>query len=240
MKKVCLITGVSSGIGERLCYQLVAQGYYVIGIARREERLQELTREFGEHSFQGYCCDTSDRQQVKTVSEKIRNKNTIPEYFFLNAGMGEVELTLNGDTHHRIFNTNYFGTLYWIEEWLWTARERGAQFVAVSSLASIRAAPNAPAYGASKAALRVCIDALRIQYRNTPVGFTLVVPGPVNTKMLERSVPFSWSPDRAASRIIKAAIKREKVVFFPWIWTWGYRVLALMRDSVTAKFLGNE
>lgn len=237
-KTVCLVTGASSGIGEAICRQLVAQGHYVIGIARREARLRELEQELGGALFKGYACDTAIQEQVQSVSTHIRNSNLLPKYFFLNAGMGEAELTLNTATHQRIFATNYFGTLYWIEEWLWTAREKGAHFIAISSLAAIRAAPNAPAYGASKAALKTTIEALRIQYVDTPAGFTVVMPGPVATGMLNRPIAFSWSADKAATRIIQAGFRHEKMACFPLVWTWAYRLLTLLRDSMTVKLLG--
>lgn len=235
---VCLVTGVSSGIGERLCHQLVAQGHHVIGIARNGARLLELETELGAARFTGYCCDTADQQQVKLVSQKIRNSNMLPHYFFLNAGIGEAEYTLTCDTHHRIFNTNYFGPLYWVEEWLWSAREKGGQFIAVSSLAAVRAAPNAPAYGASKAALKTSFEALRMQYKDTPAGFTVVLPGPVATGMLNRAIAFSWTADQAAARIIRAGFAKESVVRFPWVWAMTYQLLRLLPDSVTIKLLG--
>ena len=58
-KKVCLITGASSGIGENLARILIKQGWIVIGIGRRLERLTALQQELGVDVFYPFFCDVT-------------------------------------------------------------------------------------------------------------------------------------------------------------------------------------
>ena len=45
MGKTCVITGASAGIGQAFCRLLASQGYDIIAVARRSERLASLARE---------------------------------------------------------------------------------------------------------------------------------------------------------------------------------------------------
>jgi len=234
---VCLVTGASSGIGEQVCRKFIADGNLVIGIARNSDKLEKLQKELGRSQFLPFACDTSQKEDVEAVSQILREQHLVPKIFVLNAGAGERELTPDSEVHRNIFDVNYFGCVFWIEEWLWSAREKGAQFVVISSLAAIRPAPFAAAYGASKAALKACIESLRVQYSMTPLGFTIVMPGPVATKLLSRNVAYSWTADKAANRIVKAAYRKEKIIRFPLVWTWLYRCLSILPDRFTASLL---
>ena len=69
------ITGVSSGIGNALVKTLVSQGHEVWGIARREELLDKLHSELNGSLFRYDKCDLTDADEVKTLHQKMRQKN---------------------------------------------------------------------------------------------------------------------------------------------------------------------
>jgi 3-hydroxy acid dehydrogenase/malonic semialdehyde reductase len=241
-RNVCLVTGASSGIGEQIARHMVERGWLVVAVGRRTERLDRLRRELGEANVLGYRCDVSAASDVASVSRDLKAKGLIPSLFFLNAGAGWVEGAIDPEVHRRTFEVNYFGALYWIEQWLLEARERGANFVAVSSLAATRGAPHSAAYGASKAALKLCVEALQLQYADTPVRFTCVQPGPVRTAMLKAAapVPFTWTAERAARHIVRQVLRGRESIRFPLFWSLAYRVLASLPAGIAARVFGSH
>ncbi|WP_343289579.1 SDR family NAD(P)-dependent oxidoreductase [Wolbachia endosymbiont of Encarsia formosa] len=114
----------------------------------------------------------------------------IPNLFFLNAGCGEIEDKFHTNIHRKTFETNYFGVINWIEEWL--SYSHSATFVAISSLVVVHATPHASAYCASKAALRSCFQSLKIQYANSSTKFITIMPGPVKTDMFKSNKPLPF------------------------------------------------
>ncbi|XP_034665450.1 farnesol dehydrogenase isoform X2 [Drosophila subobscura] len=67
LNRVAVVTGASSGIGAACCKGLVSKGMIVVGLARREHRLQELKSSLpGDQGarFHGRQCDVSVEQQV--------------------------------------------------------------------------------------------------------------------------------------------------------------------------------
>ena len=58
-QETILVTGASAGFGQRICRRLVADGYRVIGSARRIDKLQALQEELGEAFIPANGCDGS-------------------------------------------------------------------------------------------------------------------------------------------------------------------------------------
>lgn len=172
-RKICLITGASSGIGENLARLLIKDGWLVVGAARRTEKLKKLKEEFG-INFLPVTCDVSKSKEISDASNLLRKKNIIPNLFFLNAGCAEIEDGFHTDVHRETFEINYFGAVSWIEEWL--NSNSSVTFVAISSLVAVHATPQASAYCASKAALRSCFESLNLQYANSATKFITVLP----------------------------------------------------------------
>ncbi|MGL9759388.1 MAG: SDR family NAD(P)-dependent oxidoreductase [Wolbachia sp.] len=113
-RKICLITGASSGIGESLARLLIKDGWFVIGIARRTEKLEKLKEELGSN-FLPVMCDVGNCENIRNSSDFLKKQNIIPKLFFLNAGCGEIEGEFHTDIHRKTFETNYFGIINWIE-----------------------------------------------------------------------------------------------------------------------------
>jgi short-subunit dehydrogenase len=100
---------------------------------------------------------------------------------------------------------------------------RGSGHVAaVSSLAAYRGLPGESAYCASKAAVNVYLEGLRVQLRGRGVAVTAVCPGFVRTPMTAPNkfhMPWVMGPDEAAARILRGLRRRKKVDNFPWTTT---------------------
>ncbi|MDP1724635.1 MAG: SDR family oxidoreductase [Alphaproteobacteria bacterium] len=241
MNNICLITGASSGIGRSLAIQMAQKGFYIIAIARNIEKLNELALEIGLSQIKICVCDVSDAESIRKVSENLVQENLIPSIFFLNAGDGLVEPigNLNLETHQKTFAVNYFGAIQWIDEFMPLVKEKGAKFIATSSILTYFATPGGASYCASKSALKACFDALRRQYLGTKLEFVCVHPGPTDTNMLKthKKLPFVWLPEKAASYMIKKVFASKKVIAFPFFWRCFFRILSILPDAWVMKVL---
>ncbi|WP_375604284.1 SDR family NAD(P)-dependent oxidoreductase [Wolbachia endosymbiont of Anurida maritima] len=235
-RKICLITGASSGIGESLARLLIKDGWFVIGIARRTEKLEKLKEELGSN-FLPITCDVGKSENIRNSSDFLKKQNIIPNLFFLNAGCGEIEDEFHTDIHRKTFETNYFGVINWIEEWI--HHNSLAIFVAISSLVAVHATPHASAYCASKAALRSCFESPKIQYANSATKFITVMPGPVQTNMFKsnKPLPFIWKPQKAAAHILNKVLKGKKTINFPVFWQLFFHILRILPTKMVVRIL---
>ncbi|MFC1894606.1 SDR family NAD(P)-dependent oxidoreductase [Candidatus Dependentiae bacterium] len=239
--KTCLVTGASSGIGCELARKMIKKGWKVIGIARRQEKLKKLKQEFG-HKFIPYKCDVGDLNQIIKTSELIKKQLLKPTLFFLNAGVGESEFKFNPliKQHKKIFNTNYFGAVAWIDEWIKDVKKYGGgTFVAISSVTALFAMPGSSGYSSSKAALNSCFSALRLQYYDEGIKFVTVMPGPVDTDMLKstKPLPYTHQADEEAKYIIKEVFKGKTQIEPAWFYSILCRILSWLPDNLTLRII---
>jgi short-subunit dehydrogenase len=100
-----------------------------------------------------------------------------------------------------------------------TSAEPRGQIAIVSSLAGYRGFPGAPAYCASKAAVKVWGEGLRGELHAHGIGISVICPGYVRTRMTEDNtfpMPLLMDADRAV-RIIRRGLERNKArIAFPW------------------------
>ena len=112
-----------------------------------------------------------------------------------------------------------------------TQRGQG-QIAVMSSLAGIRALPSAPAYSASKAAVRFLGEAWRGELKKYGVKVSVICPGYIRTPMTDVNdfpMPFLMEPEEAACRIIKGLKANRSRIAFPWqlyIPLWGMSCLS--------------
>jgi len=235
--KTCLVTGASHGIGYEISREMIKRGWKVIGIARGEKTLQEVAKEFGQN-FIFYKCDVSDHKQVQEISNKIKEDKLQPTLFFLNAGTGFLEDKFKPmyDTHKKIIDTNYFGTISWVDEWINEVKSLGGgTFVATSSVNAIYCPEGAAGYGTSKSAINACFNILRSQYYYDNIDFVIVMPGPVDTYMLKTKskLPFTHNACDEAKYIIKQVFKGEAQIEPSWFYACYFRIKAFLPEWIS-------
>ena len=221
--QVAVITGASSGIGWELAKELARQGAKVGLIARRLDKLEALAAEIrqGGGTAALAAADVTRREEVLQAVQSIRQQLGPIDLLIANAGVGAPTLLppMNMDQIERMFQVNVFGVIYSIEGVLAEMIQRGrGHIAAVSSMASYKGLPGESAYCASKAAVNVYMEGLRIQLRRHNIAVTSINPGFVKTPMtdpFEFKMPFVMEAEAAARRIVKALRRRRKYCNFP-------------------------
>ena len=188
--KSAFVTGGSSGIGLAAAVQLAQSHASVALFARDPRRLAAAARaiEGVVPACRVLCCpvDVADRIALEHAISRAVAEIGPPDRLVTSAGMvdlGEVE-QITADTHQRIMQVNYFGTLWTIRAVLPHLTE-GARIGIVGSAAGIIGVTGYAAYAPSKFALRGLADILRVELGLRGIGVTLCLPPDTETPMLD-------------------------------------------------------
>ncbi len=219
-----LITGASSGLGYALAVAYAVPGITLSLSGRDRQRLEEVAhvcRNLGAGVDIAQLCVTDKNAMADWVAG--RHAATPLDIIIANAGIsGGTAGRIFGeplDEARHIFDVNLTGVLNTIEPALplMIARNRG-QIVLISSLAGFRGMPGAPAYSASKGAVRFYGEALRGSLKRTGVQVNVVCPGFVRTRMTAANgfpMPFLMHADQAADLIKKRLARNVGRIAFP-------------------------
>ena len=192
IRKVCVITGASSGIGRQTALDLARDGVRVVVAARRRDRLEALLGEMGGTSAGHSLCvtDVSDKEQISALAEHTAAVHGRCDALVNNAGFSR-ERPFDGpggvEDLERVMATTFFGAVWCTAAFLpLLERSAPSSVVNVASIAG-RLAGVAPGYTAYKFALVGWSEALRFQLVPKGVWVSLVEPGPISTEGFDHS-----------------------------------------------------
>ena len=236
MKKVCVVTGGSRGIGFSVVSRLLASGNIVYDLSRNKNSSSQAKH---------LDTDVSDEQAVAlSVEDIIRVEGRI-DLVICCAGFGisgAVEFTDIEDAKRQI-DVNFFGVVNVVTKTLPHLRQSRGRIVCVSSVAGVLAIPFQAYYSASKAAINAFIMAVSNEVRDFGVSVCAVMPGDVSTSftagrkksesgndiyagkisrsvaVMERDEKKGMTPDYVAGVICRIAAKRKLKSFY----TAGYK-----------------
>jgi short-subunit dehydrogenase len=227
--KSILITGASSGIGEALAVDYAAPGVFLALTGRdaaRTEAVAAACRARGGDVF-AQTVGAEDAAAMPDFVARAHARRPL-DLVVANAGVsaGTGGKGENLAQARRIFDVNVQGVVNTVApaiELMLAKPRAGAdlrgQIAIVASLAGYRGFPGAPAYCASKAAVKVWGEGLRGELHRHGVGISVICPGYVRTRMTEGNsfpMPLLMDADRAA-RIIRRGLARNKArIAFPW------------------------
>jgi short-subunit dehydrogenase len=223
-----LITGASSGIGAALARAYAAPGVTLALTGRDGRRLRQVARDCEAKGARALL-ETVDVQDRAAMADLIaRTDAQAPlDLVIANAGIsggtraGDGRET--GETEEQardIFSVNLAGVLntVWPAIHAMTARGRG-QIAIVSSLSGYRGLAGAPAYSASKTAVKAYGEALRPRLAKNGVGLSVICPGFVESRITARNdfpMPFFMTADKAARIIRRGLAANKAIIAFPW------------------------
>jgi NADP-dependent 3-hydroxy acid dehydrogenase YdfG len=219
-----LITGASSGIGRALALEYARGGARLALCARRADALEAAASEVRAAGGQALAIvlDVSDPAAVGDAVRRADRELGGLEMVVANAGRGDWRhgSQLRWEDVQPVLDVNVRGAMATLLAAVPTflAQQRG-HLVAVTSLAGRRGLPMSAAYAASKAAMSVFLESLRIDLAVAGIRVTDVQPGFVLTSMTEQAthpMPFRWTADKAARHIARRLARGPAVVAFPW------------------------
>src|SRR5947209_16609463 len=214
MSEVALVTGASSGIGAEFAKQLSADGYEVILVARRAERMQELAAQLSNPAHV-VACDVAS--EAASLAGKVTELGLSVDLLVNNAGFGThgrfVEIDAAREVEEVRVNCEALVTL--THAFLPGMLERGrGGVINVASTAGMQPLPYEAVYAATKAFARSFSEALTTELRGSGVRVLCVNPGPVSTEFQQvADFPADWLPP-VPGRIPAAQVARESLAAF--------------------------
>lgn len=223
--RAILITGGSSGIGRALAEAYAAPGVTLAISGRDPSRLGEAAialRARGA-TVDAVVVDVADRDAMTAWIRGVDAASPLDLVIAnagISAGTGGNPQGEPMDQARRIFATNLVGVLNTVEPALLGMRARRAgQLALMSSLAGWRGFPGAPAYAASKSAVKVWGEGLRQSLGREGIRVSVVMPGFVVSRMTAENtykMPFLMPAERAAAIIIRGLAANRARIAFPW------------------------
>jgi len=187
MKKIALITGATSGIGEATARKFAEAGYDLIITGRRSDKLEavaEVLRAKGA-DVHTLVFDVRDKAAARTAVDSLPERWKAIDVLVNNAGLAlGLEPEYEGDFSDwdTMIDTNIKGILYMTRYIVPGMIERGrGHIINVGSVAGDAAYAGGNVYCATKAAVKTITDGLRIDLAETPLRVTNLKPGLVET-----------------------------------------------------------
>src|SRR4051812_20114045 len=228
-----LLTGASSGIGRELAFVLADRGARLVLTARPPAALgagADAIARRGHARPAVVAADLAQRGAAAELAEEARAALGAVDVLVNNAGggVGGAQWSVGDDDAAReAFEVNYWSPLALTRALVPAMRERGAGAVVnVTSLAQVSTWVGFGAYGATKAALGLATETLRLELSDSPVHVLEAIPGPVDTavqgetrlvpgieRMLDR-VPLGDAAEMAR-RIVTALERSKPTVIYP-------------------------
>jgi NAD(P)-dependent dehydrogenase (short-subunit alcohol dehydrogenase family) len=220
-EQVIVITGATSGIGLATARLAVERGARIVANARNAEALEQLEHRLDPHGARARCVagDVANREDMERLATTARECFGGLDTWVNNAGAsiyGRLE-EVSDEDNRRVFETNYWGTVYGSLVACRHLRRNGGAIVNVGSTLSDRAIPLQGMYSASKHAVKGFTDALRmeLEHDGAPISVTLVKPGAIDTPYPEHAKnylasfptnpPPQYAPEAVARTILYAA-----------------------------------
>lgn len=187
MKRIALITGASSGIGEACARKFAEGGYDLILTARRAEKLAELGAELEMKGtkVKTLTFDVRDAEAAETAINSLEPEWRKIDVLINNAGLAlglDKEYEGDPDDWNTMIDTNIKGLLTMTRLIVPGMVERNeGHVINIGSVAGDAAYAKGNVYCATKAAVKTITDGLRIDLAETAVRVTNLKPGLVET-----------------------------------------------------------
>jgi len=180
-ERVALVTGGSSGIGERTAIRLQQAGFTTYAVARRVDRMEGLEQA----GITTFAMDVTDDASMTSGIERILGEHGPLDVLVNNAGYGSYGAVENVpiDEARRQFEVNVFGLARLVQLVTPGMRGRGSgRIINISSIGGKYYEPLGAWYHATKFAVEGFSDSLRLELAPYGIQVVIIEPGPIRTE----------------------------------------------------------
>ncbi|MCD8508971.1 MAG: SDR family oxidoreductase [Bacillus sp. (in: Bacteria)] len=226
-----VITGASSGIGEKMAFETAERGMTPIMLARSHERLLHTAKLIKNKTGITpviFPLDITDEQAVAATFREIESQVGSIDVLINNAGFAIFELACKSsmETTKSMFQVNVFGAIACTQAVLPSMLERNkGHIIFIASQAGKLATPKSSGYSATKHALLGYANSLRMELKGTGIYVSSVNPGPIQTPFFDRADEtgqyrksverFMLDPDKVASKTVDLIKSPKREINLP-------------------------
>lgn len=184
VKRIVVITGASSGIGEAIAKSLILEGYRVALLARRIDKIKLLAKDLGDDAI-AIKADVTDRDSIVSAAETIKRHWGDIDVLINNAG---VMLTgpfgqAQRNEYRQMIETNLLGAMTVTEVFLEQLKANGGgDLINISSVAGRVSGAGYAGYAATKWGMNGWSESLRLELQPA-VRVMVIEPGAVATEL---------------------------------------------------------
>ena len=207
-----LVTGASSGIGMEMARLLTEQGYHVIAVARRLERLEQLREQCPSGLIEPLVLDLLDDKQLQELLENYSSPDRLPNLVVNNAGFGMNGRFIDADRERfqDLVQLDFVVPLRLCRAFGEAMVARGhGEILNVASVAGFVSAPYHAVYSATKSAFLSFSEALHVELKASGVMVSCLCPGVTDTEFFKAGGYITDSPvyrmKKATARSVAAA-----------------------------------
>lgn len=204
--KAIVVTGASSGIGRAAAKIMAGLGARVLLVARDGDALDAVAADIAAAggTAHAFAADVGDKERCLAAFDEAERRLGRIDGLFANAGMGGVQAPIadyGDEDFDRVMTVNLKSLFWSLKRVLpgMIARGSGA-VVATGSLASERGFPLAIGYNASKHAVLGMVRSAAAEAAPHGVRVNCLVPGFIETRMMDEMVDKAFGGDREAAR----------------------------------------
>ncbi len=215
-----IIIGATSGIGQEMARQMLAEGWHVGITGRRIDRLESLARAHpGKVEVQRM--DVTDPEAAEAGLADLITRMGGVDTIVLSSGVGKFNKALDTLPEVETIDVNVIGfTHLALAAMRYFLGQGAGHLVIISSIASRRGDRAAPAYNASKAYQARYAEGLR-KYavrKGSNITVTDVQPGYVDTAIVQGKVPWLQPVDKAVRQILSGMTARSSRIVVTRRW----------------------
>lgn len=185
-KKVALITGASSGMGEAVARRFHREGYSLALGARRVDKLKSLAASLGsEEKIFVHSLDLSSQNSIgefaRNAMERFGHVDALVNCAGFAIGREPADLG-NVNEWRAMVETDYLGPMALIRALAPGMKERGSgRIINIGALAALHPHPGSAAYASAKEGMRMFLKCLREDLLGSRIGVTNIDPGITRT-----------------------------------------------------------
>ncbi|KML61235.1 SDR family oxidoreductase [Burkholderia stabilis] len=192
--KVALVTGASSGLGQRFAQVLSQAGAKVVLASRRVERLKELRAEIEAAGGAAHVVslDVTDVQSIKAAVAHAETEAGTIDILVNNSGVSTMQklVDVTPADFEFVFDTNTRGAFFVAQEvakrMMMRANGNGKppyRIINIASVAGLRAFPQIGLYAMSKSAVVQMTRAMALEWGRHGINVNAICPGYIDTEI---------------------------------------------------------
>lgn len=230
MKKIALITGASSGMGRRFCFEIDKLGLDEIwGVALATDEVENMKKEL-KTPFKFFDLDLTKDESFSLLEEEIKKEGVTIDWLVNASGYGKfgrydeisipaqlgmVDLNCKALTHLTLLALPYM--------------QEGGRIVEFGSIAAFQPIPYIAVYGASKSYVLSFSRALNRELKSRKISVTCLCPYWTKTAFFDRATKTNakqqvitkyvamYDPEKLIKRAMKGAMKRKEVILYGFV-----------------------